>query len=355
MPFVTRKSLTILTIFTVVPVLLVLAFLWSGIYNVGADDPHTRPVLLMMQSLREHSIHARSRGLEVPKLEDPQLVLKGAGQYAAMCTGCHLAPGMDESEIRPGLYPQPPNLSQERIDPRHAFWVIKHGVKMSAMPAWGLSHDDMTIWSMVAFLEKLPNLSPAQYQDLVAKAPPDEEMEGGGHHHHGAADAHDEGSAGEHAHSHATDADDGVQPAAGVTAPMEGYDAKAVPAAEAVAVAFHEALQAGDREKVMALLAPDVQVVEGGETQTRDEYAAHHLGEDIAFLKPAKIKPLFLGSMPMGDSAMVGSRSDIRTTHDGQALALLSTEILTLKRTAAGWLITRIEWASERQAPQGQP
>ena len=83
-------------------------------------------------------------------LNDPQLILKGAGQYAAMCTSCHLAPGVKDSELRPGLYPLPPNLSQVSVDPREAFWVIKHGMKMSAMPAWGASHDDATIWSMVA-------------------------------------------------------------------------------------------------------------------------------------------------------------------------------------------------------------
>ncbi|WP_244859103.1 c-type cytochrome [Shewanella dokdonensis] len=62
--------------------------------------------------------------------------------------------------------------------------MIKHGVKMSAMPAWGFSHDDPTIWSMVAFLMKLPDLSPAQYQELVAKAPPDEDMGEGSSHEH---------------------------------------------------------------------------------------------------------------------------------------------------------------------------
>jgi mono/diheme cytochrome c family protein len=56
---------------------------------------------------------------------------------------------------------------------------------MSAMPAWGASHDDPTIWSMVAFLQKLPGMTPQQYEDLVAKAPPDEDMDmGEGAHHH---------------------------------------------------------------------------------------------------------------------------------------------------------------------------
>ena len=111
------------------------------------------------------------------------MVLKGAGQYAAMCANCHLAPEQTESKMRPGLYPKPPNLAEQRVDPRRAFWVVKHGLKMSGMPAWGLGHDDATIWNIVAFVTRLPGLSAQHYKDLVAKAPPDEEMKsmkGGG-------------------------------------------------------------------------------------------------------------------------------------------------------------------------------
>jgi mono/diheme cytochrome c family protein len=178
-------------------------FVGSGRYDIGADSPHTRPVYALMQTLRERSIRAHAAGLAVPDLDDPQLVLKGAGQYAAMCTQCHLSPAMADSEIRPGLYPQPPNLSRVRVDPKQAFWAIKHGIKMSAMPAWGASHDDATIWSMVAFVQKLPGMSAQEYRDIVARAPPDEDMEMGAdrgaeapasphhdHDHGGAPDAH---------------------------------------------------------------------------------------------------------------------------------------------------------------------
>jgi mono/diheme cytochrome c family protein len=180
------KTLATIVILIVVAILGVGAFVWSGLYNIGADAHHTKPVYALMQTLREHSIAHHAKDIAVPNLDDPQLILKGAGQYAAMCTGCHLAPGMAENEMRPGLYPKPPQLSKFAPDPREAFWVIKHGIKMSAMPAWGSSHDDATIWSMVAFLQKLPGLSPAQYKDIVARAPPDEDMDmdmGGDHAH----------------------------------------------------------------------------------------------------------------------------------------------------------------------------
>lgn len=154
-------------------------FIYSGVYNIGADDHHSKLVFAMLQTLRDRSIALRSASLAAPNLDDPTLVLKGAGQYAAMCTDCHLAPGQKNSEVRVGMYPQPPDLSKTRVEPRAAFWVIKHGIKMSAMPAWGSSHDDPTIWSMVAFLRKLPDMSPDQYKAIVARAPPDDDMDMG--------------------------------------------------------------------------------------------------------------------------------------------------------------------------------
>ena len=70
--------------------------------------------------------------------------------------------------MRRGLYPHPPNLAQEAPrEPREAFWTIKHGIKMSAMPAWGTTLDDVGIWDLVAFVEKLPQLSPDSYQQLA--------------------------------------------------------------------------------------------------------------------------------------------------------------------------------------------
>jgi ketosteroid isomerase-like protein/mono/diheme cytochrome c family protein len=313
------------------------AFVYSGVYNIGADDHHTRPVFAVMQALRERSIVAHSKDIAVPDLNDEQLILKGAGQYAAMCTQCHLKPGMRDSEIRPGLYPHPPNLSQMRVAPREAFWVIKHGIKMSAMPAWGGSHDDPTIWSMVAFLQKLPDMTPAQYKDIVAKAPPDDDMhmddEGGHSHSHGEAAAADDD-----AHEHA------AAPAVEAPLSLEGMKPGAAPAAEAVARAFQAALQRGDREAVLALLTPEVRISEGGHTQTRDEYAAGHLGEDIAFLKTAQLTPVSLGSMPMGDTAMVGSESDIKATIKGQPAMLRSREMLNLRRDGDSWKIVSVQW-----------
>jgi mono/diheme cytochrome c family protein len=143
-------------------------FVGSGVYDIGADDHHTKLTLAMIEQLRERSIEARDRGLEIHTISDPARIAAGAQRYAALCVGCHLAPGVTKSEIRAGLYPHPPNLAQGDMQAeRRAFWIIKHGIKMSAMPAWGKSLDDDAIWDIVAFVRKLPAMTQQTYQELA--------------------------------------------------------------------------------------------------------------------------------------------------------------------------------------------
>jgi mono/diheme cytochrome c family protein len=142
-------------------------FIESGYYNIGADDHHTKIVLAVIEQLRERSIGARTSTIDLRYVEDPARVAAGAEHYAALCAGCHLAPGVTKSDIRPGLYPHPPNLAQEDLrDGRRAFWIIKHGIKMSAMPAWGKTLDDAAIWDVVSFVRKMPVMTPETYQQL---------------------------------------------------------------------------------------------------------------------------------------------------------------------------------------------
>lgn len=146
--------------------------IYSGVYNVGADIPHTKFTYWLFETARDHSVSAHARGIKVPNLDNPADIADGAGEYAEMCSQCHLAPGMDKTEISQGLYPHPPELAKGTdLSPAEEFWILKHGIKMTAMPAWGVTHPDQLLWDIVAFVRKLPSLSPAQYQALVKSAP----------------------------------------------------------------------------------------------------------------------------------------------------------------------------------------
>ena len=88
-------------------------FIGSGVYDIGADDHHTKLTLAVIEQLRDRSIEARTRRVEVHTVSDPARIAAGAQRYAALCVTCHLAPGVTKSDLRPGLYPHPPNLAQE--------------------------------------------------------------------------------------------------------------------------------------------------------------------------------------------------------------------------------------------------
>ena len=178
MPFMTRKSLLTIAVLSGLGGVAVGGFVWSGIYNVGADDEHLRPTTAVLRTMRERSIIRHTRDIKVPDLRDAALIRQGAGNYDSMCTGCHLAPGMAGTELSKGLYPAPPNFSAgEAVNPAHAFWVTKHGIKASGMPAWGRSMEDNYIWGMVAFMQQLPELGAEEYRAMVASS--------GGHSHGG--------------------------------------------------------------------------------------------------------------------------------------------------------------------------
>ncbi len=148
-------------------------FAWSGMYTIGADVPHWTITYDALDWFRDRAVQHYAASIKVPvDLESAARISEGAKHYSEMCVGCHLQPGKSSNELREGLYPKPPNFStmKEEINPGDTFWVIKHGIKMSAMPAWGKSHSDDTIWAIVAFVCKLPTMSSAEYDAYTVHA-----------------------------------------------------------------------------------------------------------------------------------------------------------------------------------------
>ena len=158
----------------------------TGLYDVGADSPNAAPVEAVIAWARMRSVAHRAEGTEFKVPPDPSAIRHGARHYAEMCAGCHLSPDAEDRDLHDGLYPRPPDLTKQRVDPGVAFWTIKHGVKMTAMPAWGQSHDDATIKAIVAFVEALPTMSAGNYRAAIAPAEPTPgaDAEQHSHHHH---------------------------------------------------------------------------------------------------------------------------------------------------------------------------
>lgn len=199
-----RTILTTLIVSGAVGAAVGLGTAYFGLVNVAADDPHFPAVHAFLAMARDRSVEVRSRDIEVPELTDATLIKAGAGNYNAMCVSCHLAPGVEATELSQALYPSPPDLTKVGIggDPAAAFWTIKHGIKATGMPAWGKSMGDEYIWGLVAFLNQLPEMNAEQYKAMVATS--------GGHQHGGGeSDIHEDqgqhGGSGHSTHGEASD------------------------------------------------------------------------------------------------------------------------------------------------------
>ena len=88
-----------------------------------------------------------------------------------MCLSCHGAPGKVQTEMSKGLNPQAPDLaeSSREMTAGELFWITKNGIKMTGMPAWGLTHTDDKIWPIVAFIKKLPEITGAEYDSMEVR------------------------------------------------------------------------------------------------------------------------------------------------------------------------------------------
>ena len=145
-------------------------FVWSGAYNVAASEPHSAFVHWLFATVRDRSIAARSQSNEIHNLTDPDSVKGGIRSYQAMCRVCHGRPGEKSTPIREGLNPQPPKLDSDRTRNRadaELFWIIKNGIRMTGMPAFGPTHKEEAIWRMVAFVRHLPELSKEEEKALT--------------------------------------------------------------------------------------------------------------------------------------------------------------------------------------------
>ena len=154
------RVLTLLAIF--------LLFIYSGWYNVSANEQENGIMKWVLNTTKDRSIESRSKDITVPDLNDSSMLKEGFEHYNEMCVSCHGAPGLEETEVSVGLNPKAPFLVKvaKEIDPKELFWITKNGIKMTGMPAWGKTHSDEKIWAIVAFVKKLPNMTAEEYQKM---------------------------------------------------------------------------------------------------------------------------------------------------------------------------------------------
>ena len=146
---------------------------FGGFYSVAENEDDPAFVSWALARVRAASVARQATETPPASLDDPAMVKAGARAYATIgCVNCHGGPpDANWAKWSEGLKPVPADLkvmAKERT-PSELFWVIKHGIKMTGMPSFGLAGaSDQQIWTIVAFIKNLPAMSDEEYKTWTA-------------------------------------------------------------------------------------------------------------------------------------------------------------------------------------------
>jgi cytochrome c553 len=163
---VVAALLTIVAAFTVV----------SGLVPIKASSGHWPITAWFLDFAKIRSVSTHSFGIDPPMLDDEALLLRGAAHYENGCSPCHGRPGTGIPPVMAAMTPPPPELTERQISrwkPGELFSIVKHGIKLTGMPAWPAQQRDDEVWAVVAFLLTLPHLDATQYHELAYGAATD--------------------------------------------------------------------------------------------------------------------------------------------------------------------------------------
>jgi mono/diheme cytochrome c family protein len=141
-------------------------FIWTGVYDISANGSHTQPVHSLLELTMHRSVKRHAADIRTPPLADEALVARGALCFRDHCVQCHGGPGVAQAGIGRSMQPLPGPLvdAPQRWQPRELYWITRNGIKMSGMPAWQHRLADEELWAVVAFMQRLPSLTAADFE-----------------------------------------------------------------------------------------------------------------------------------------------------------------------------------------------
>jgi mono/diheme cytochrome c family protein len=164
----TLKTLALIGLLAIFAAIVAGVFFFGGFYSVAGTAHEPEVVKWALSKVRQASVARHAKDRPPGSLDDPAMVQAGARAFSERgCVNCHGAPGVEWAKFSEGLRPDPPDLKEvaDQLTPEQLFWVIKNGINMTGMPSFGLIEvPDQEIWTIVAFVKKLPNVSEADFK-----------------------------------------------------------------------------------------------------------------------------------------------------------------------------------------------
>lgn len=141
------------------------AYLHLGLADVRSDQPASQ----LENSIVSAAVHASIRR-NAPELRSPVPptdvnLITGGRMYTEQCSRCHGAPGAEQNgETAPPLHSIAAQFTESQI-----FWVAKHGIRWTSMPADTQNDSDEELWALAGYIKR-NNRLPQHVKEELAKA-----------------------------------------------------------------------------------------------------------------------------------------------------------------------------------------
>jgi mono/diheme cytochrome c family protein len=145
------------------------AILLSMRNGISAHAEPTVAETLIARSVRHLAVPFAARKLRNPVAITAASLREGRDHFADHCASCHANDGSGKTEMGPNFYPKVPDMrlpETQNLSDGELFYIIRNGVRLTGMPAWGEGHDPADDWKLVQFIRHLPKITPAELEDM---------------------------------------------------------------------------------------------------------------------------------------------------------------------------------------------
>ena len=174
-PLKTRTKIA-LSVFALVVLAGVLGFLMVLKHGFSARDEPTAVEAFFARRVRRLAVPRAAREMTNPVKLNEEALSEARAHFADHCASCHGNDGRGQTKIGQNLYPRVPDMASSKtqsLSDGELFYVIKHGIRLTGMPAWGedTPEDDRESWKLVHFIQHLPDITPEEIEEMTELNP----------------------------------------------------------------------------------------------------------------------------------------------------------------------------------------
>ena len=162
-------KITVLMLFLLVAGVLLFGYFYVRNRGFSSREEPSWMETFLARNARKLATPAAAKGLPNPETMTPEKWAEAREHFVEHCSVCHGTDGRGDTTFGKNMYPKVPNLAgaqTQGLSDGEMFYIISNGVRLTGMPAFGGEDSPESIWHLVSFIRRLPNLSAEEIKQL---------------------------------------------------------------------------------------------------------------------------------------------------------------------------------------------